>query len=89
MSLNLIAICLTVLADILIFIRAYLCFNAFKPLKEKKMSGWIFLFWSNVMDFTYGLLILGTGNTQVAFRTIVISFLGFYLLEKMKSSYRK
>ena len=41
------------LSAVLMLVIAFLAFKAFGPLKERKMEGWIYIFWSNIKYRSY------------------------------------
>lgn len=75
-----------ILSAVLMLAMAYLAFKAFSPLKEKKMLGWIYIFWSNVVSIVHsllGLIFLTSSGVSFIFGTII----GFYLLFELKPAY--
>ncbi len=71
---------------ILQLIMAWLALNAFKPLKKRKMEGWLYIFWSNVISMMQALVgFLYVGGSPVL---IIISIaLGLYVLYELRSEY--
>lgn len=65
---------------------AYLALEAFKPLKERKIKGWLLLFWSNILSLVQGIVgFIYSGGSPV---TLVLGVaLGLYVLYEVRSEY--
>lgn len=77
-----------VLSTVLLFVNAVLLFKAFSPLKERKLEGWILVFWSNIFSIAesvVGMVFHGKGIVGTIFGIV----LGLYILFQMKPSYKK
>ncbi len=65
---------------------AALAFKAFALLRNKKIEGWIYLFWSNaiaVLEGLIGLVFLGGSGISLLFGALI----GYYLLFEIKPAY--
>lgn len=60
---------------------------AFKPLKAMKMTGWMYLFWGNVLGIVQGIasLLFGFGGIV---GTVIGAAIGFYFLFEVKPRYK-
>ena len=60
---------------------------AFKPLKAMKMTGWMYLFWGNVLGIAQGIasLLFGFGGIV---GTVIGAAIGFYFLFEVKARYK-
>lgn len=76
------------LSAVLMFALAFLAFKAFNPLQERKIEGWIYIFWSNVVSVLHSLLGL-IFISQAGMSLIIGILLGFYLLFEIKPAYEK
>jgi hypothetical protein len=65
-----------------------LAVKAFNPLKEKKLKGWVYLFWSNtvaIIEFVVGMIFIGGSGFGMA----LFILMGFYLLFELKPAYEQ
>ncbi len=65
---------------------AIIAFKAFGLLKDRKIEGWIYIFWSNaiaVLESILGFLFLGGSGMSL----LVGALIGYYLLFEMKPAY--
>ncbi len=65
---------------------AWLALQAFKPLKERKFEGWLYIFWSNIL----GLIQTIVGFVYAGGSPVMIALgvaLGFYVLYEVRSEY--
>lgn len=60
---------------------------AFKPLKAMKMTGWMYLFWGNVLGVVQGIVSLLFGFGGIV-GTIIGAAIGFYFLFEVKPRYK-
>lgn len=68
------------------FLLAILAFAAFSYLRERKLTGWIYLFWSNVLSLIeYLLALIFVEGSILAF--LLSTAIGFYVLFEIKPSY--
>jgi len=60
---------------------------AFTPLKNKKLSGWMYLFWGQLLSILSGVagLVFGYGGIV---GTLIGAAIGFYVLFEVKASYK-
>jgi len=76
------------LSAVIMLVLAFLAFKAFTPLRERKIEGWIYIFWSNIVSVIHSILGL-IFISQSAIGSIVGVLIGFYLLFEIKASYEK
>lgn len=68
------------------FLLAVLAFKAFNYLRETKLTGWIYIFWSNILSLVeYLLTLIFMGGSTLGF--LLGAVLGFYFLFEIKPSY--
>lgn len=60
---------------------------AFKPLKAMKMTGWMYLFWGNVIGIVQGVASLFFGFGGIV-GTVIGAAIGFYFLFEVKPRYK-
>ena len=60
---------------------------AFGPLKNKKLNGWMFLFWANILSLIQSIvsLVFGYGGLM---GILIGAAIGFYILFEIKKSYK-
>lgn len=60
---------------------------AFKPLKDMKITGWMYLFWGNILGIAQGLagIVFGFGGI---IGTVIGAAIGFYFLFEVKPRYK-
>jgi len=60
---------------------------AFSPLKNRKLNGWMFLFWANILGLIQSVvsMVFGYGGIMGVLLSAVI---GFYVLFEIKKSYK-
>ncbi len=68
---------------LIMLLNTMLMFKAFKPLKQRDLRGWVYLFWSNILWLINGLLELLTGE-QTLITLLISNLISFYLLFEMK-----
>ena len=61
---------------------------AFNHLKNKKMLGWMYLFWANVVGVVSSIVSVMVGGGTIV-GVIISTFIGFYILFEMKGGYKK
>jgi hypothetical protein len=88
LSLNPVYMLLTIVDAVIIIVSSVLLLMAFKPLKDREMKGWIYLFWSEVLSLVSSVVSLfgslGSGNIIGA---LLGALIGFYILFEMKPFY--
>jgi hypothetical protein len=60
---------------------------AFTPLKNRKLSGWMFLFWANILGLIQSAVSLVFGYGGLVGMLVSAAF-GFYVLFEVKKSYK-
>ncbi len=68
-------------------ISVVLMLSAFPGLKEKKKSGWNFVFYSEVVSVVGGVLGVLTGNVYLLVSTVIGALIGFWILFEIRSRY--
>lgn len=60
---------------------------AFSPLKNRKLNGWMLLFWANILSLIQAIasMIFGYGGL---IGTLIGAAIGFYVLFEIKKSYK-
>ncbi len=86
LTLNPVLVLSVLVAAILSLVTACLLFLAYKPLKERKYDGWMFLFWCQILGAVQSLF-------HILFREQAITSLigilvGFYILYEMRPRYK-
>ena len=75
---------------LLILLNMLFLIKSFKPLRKKDATGWIYLFWANVLGLINSIIniVVGdiTGVSSIAL-TLILTLLGFYLLFEIGSDY--
>lgn len=72
-----------VVSALAMILNTFLMFMAFKPLKNKELRGWIYLFWSSFLWLIEGAL--NTVITQQSLVSLLIAYvINFYLLFEIK-----
>lgn len=71
--------------SIIMIINTFIMFKAFKPLRDKDMRGWIYLFWSNMLWLVSGIIDTLLGK-QGLLSLVISNLIGFYLLFEMKKA---
>ena len=61
---------------------------AFTPLKNRKLTGWMYLFWVNILGIIQSLMsmVFGYGGLM---GVLLSAAVGFYILFEVKKSYKK
>lgn len=74
------------LTAVLQIILIVIAFKAFNLLRNRKIEGWIYLFWSNAISLVeYALTLIFLGGS--AFSLLIGALIGYYLLFEMKPFY--
>lgn len=61
---------------------------AFSPLREKKLEGWMYLFWASVLGIVQSLIGLAFGFSNII-GLVIGTLIGFYILFELKKEYKK
>jgi hypothetical protein len=76
------------IAGVIAILTGLLMLMAFTPLRNRKLVGWMYLFWVTVLSFTQNVigLLMGVGGLV---GTLIGAAIGFYLVFELKSAYKK
>jgi hypothetical protein len=77
----------TLLLSLLFFASGVVLFLAFKPLKNRQQTGWVLLFWAEVIMLVETIVRITFGQTRIL--SLLGTALGFYVLFEMRSFYKK
>jgi hypothetical protein len=88
-TLNPVIMVLMIVDVVVMIISSVLLLMAYKPLKQRELKGWVFLFWTQVLGVVTTLLALPLGMGSGAVTTVIGTLIGFYILFETKSFYGK
>jgi hypothetical protein len=77
----------TVGTAVVMLLNAVLLLMAFKPLQNREMKGWVFLFWSQLLSVVMAVLTLIEGSGSTIVSTLISTAIGLYVLFEMKPFY--
>lgn len=73
--------------SILSLLTGALLLMAFTPLKGRKLNGWMFLFWVNILGLVQSVISMVFGYGGLV-GTLIGAAIGFYVLFEVKKSYK-
>jgi hypothetical protein len=88
-TLNPIVIIATVALGVIALASSILLFSAFKPLSDREMKGWVFLFWVEMLNIASAIISLVAYGTNGIIGTIIGTLVGLYFLYEMKPFFGK
>lgn len=69
------------------FVTAMLLFQAQKPLKDKSMVGWMYLFWVEIASGAQAVLSIISGDGRGIVMSLIGFAIGLYVVFEMKKEY--
>jgi len=78
-----------VLTVVVMLAEAALWIMAFKPLQNREMIGWIYMFWAMALGVVMGAVDLLNGNAGSLIGSVISALIGYYVLFQMKPFYGK
>lgn len=87
LTLNPLWFVLSLVSAILAVVTAILMFMAFKPLQDRQMKGWLYIFWTNIASAVLTIIQIIVGGASVV--GLVGMVIGFYILFEMRPFYGK
>ncbi len=88
-TLNPLYFVMTLVSVVLMLAQAVLLFMAFKPLKDRELNGWVYLFWSEALGVVSGVLSIVNGSVSSLIFTLFWAAVWFYVLFQMRPFYKK
>lgn len=77
-----------VVAGAMMLLMGVLYLMAFKPLKANKMTGWMYIFWGQVLSVVMGVVSMVYSYGGGIVGTLIGAAIGFYILFEVKPRYK-